>query len=76
MSVPERNVALSADAQSDLAVTLYCTWRQWGEEQRDRYEAMLQQAITGLIDYRFIDDSIVVVRILDERINPTRHVRP
>jgi toxin ParE1/3/4 len=51
MSAPERTVIVSPDAQVDLADILIHTAQQWGEEQRDRYEATLVQAISGLADY-------------------------
>jgi toxin ParE1/3/4 len=45
MSCPERTVTLSPAAQADFTDIVLYTWQQWGEEQRDRYQAMLEQAM-------------------------------
>ena len=51
MSAPEKAVVLSPDAEADIDSILLFTWQQWGEEQRDRYEAALESAIAALADF-------------------------
>lgn len=51
MSVPSWSVDLSPEARVDFTDILLYTQEQWGEEQRDRYQATLQQAIAGLADF-------------------------
>lgn len=50
MSAPKRAVILSPAAQADFTDVLLYSWQQWGEAQRDRYEASLERAIAGLAD--------------------------
>jgi toxin ParE1/3/4 len=102
MSARKKPVVLSVDAEVDLNNILLFTWQQWGDEQRDRYEAALQRVIAALTDfpeigarmpwvfpdcrarpverhvlyYRVTDAEIEVVRILHERVDPTRHFQP
>lgn len=56
MSSRKRAVILSPDAQADFTDILLYTWQEWGEEQRDQYEATLTQAITGLAHYSEIGE--------------------
>lgn len=51
MSSPERTVFLSPNARADFSDILLYTLQQWGEDQRDRYEALLTRAIAGLADF-------------------------
>jgi toxin ParE1/3/4 len=51
MSSPSRTVILSPDARADFTDILLYTWQQWGEDQRDRYEAILTQAIAALAEF-------------------------
>ena len=51
MSSRKRALVLSPDARIDFTDILLYTWQQWGEEQRDRYEAMLEQALSRVADY-------------------------
>ncbi len=51
MSSPRRTVILSPDAQADFTDIRLYTLQQWGENQRDRYEAALQRAIAALADF-------------------------
>src|SRR5687767_7052477 len=99
MSVRKKSVVVTPDAEADINDILLYTWQQWGEVQRDRYDAVLERAIAALADfpeigprmpwifpgchirpvehhvlyYRITDDVIVVVRILHERADSTRH---
>ena len=51
MSDRKHTVILSPAAQADFTDILLYTWQQWGEDQRNRYEAILTQAIAALADY-------------------------
>lgn len=51
MSPPRKSVTLSPDAQGDFTDIVLYTWQQWGEKQRDRYEANLRRAIADLAKY-------------------------
>jgi toxin ParE1/3/4 len=51
MSAPRKAVALSPRAEADVNNILLYTWQRWGEEQRDRYESVLDRAIVSLADY-------------------------
>jgi toxin ParE1/3/4 len=98
MSARKHTVTFSPAAQVDFTDILLYTRQLWGEEQRDRYEATLTQAIAALADYpesgtrclqlfpgcrahpaqrhvifyRIRRNEIEIVRILHERIDPTR----
>lgn len=50
MSFRKRTAILSPDAQADFSDILLYTWQQWGEEQRDRYEAILVRSIAALAE--------------------------
>jgi toxin ParE1/3/4 len=51
MSSRKRTVSLSPDARIDFTDILLYTRQEWGEEQRDRYEAALVHAMANLADY-------------------------
>jgi toxin ParE1/3/4 len=51
MSDRKHTVIFSPAAQVDFTDILLYTRQLWGEEQRDRYEAILTQAIAALADY-------------------------
>ena len=51
MSDRKHTVILSPVAQVDFTDILLYTRQLWGEEQRDRYEAILTQAISSLSEY-------------------------
>jgi plasmid stabilization system protein ParE len=51
MSARKHTVTFSPAAQVDFTDILLYTRQLWGEEQRDRYEATLTQAIAALADY-------------------------
>ncbi len=48
MSFRSRSVVLTIEAQEDYADILNYTRREWGDVQRDRYDAMLAGALTTL----------------------------
>jgi toxin ParE1/3/4 len=50
MSAPDYTITLTAEAQDDYADILTYTEQEWGEEQRDRYDATLLRAFTTLTD--------------------------
>jgi toxin ParE1/3/4 len=88
MSAPKKGVVLSPQAEADVNDILLHTWQQWGDEQRDRYEATLDRAITALGDFpemgisvgrlfpgcraRHIERHILYYRILDDVIEVVR----
>jgi toxin ParE1/3/4 len=47
----KRIVRLTSEAQDDFIEIRFYTQQQWGEIQRDRYEATLLQAIAALADF-------------------------
>ena len=51
MSARRRAVVLTSEAEADINDILLFTWQQWGEDQRDRYDAALDQGITTLADF-------------------------
>ena len=51
MSSRKRTVVLTSEAQDDFINIRFYTQQQWGETQRDRYEATLLQAIAALADF-------------------------
>lgn len=51
MSAPRKAVVLSPRAEADVNNIVLYTWQQWGESQRDRYEASLDRAIASLADF-------------------------
>jgi toxin ParE1/3/4 len=51
MSDRKHAVILSPAAQGDFTDILLYTRQHWGEEQRDRYEAILSQAIGAIADF-------------------------
>ncbi|MGH2618869.1 MAG: type II toxin-antitoxin system RelE/ParE family toxin [Thermomicrobiales bacterium] len=51
MSSPKRTVILSSEAQDDFIDIRMYTQQEWGEAQRDRYEAALLRAIAALVDF-------------------------
>lgn len=74
MSARKKAIVVSTDAEADINSILLYTWQQWGEEQRDRYEATLDRAITNLAD--FAEAGVRVPRIFPGcRIRPVgRHI--
>ena len=98
MSSRKHPVIFSPAAKADFTDILLYTLQQWGEDQRDRYETILTQAIAALADYpetgmrcsqhfpgcrahpaqrhivyyRIGPNEIEIVRILNERTDPTR----
>jgi toxin ParE1/3/4 len=51
MSSRSRTVIFSPDARDDFTAILLYTRQQWGEAQRDLYQASLERAIAALADY-------------------------
>jgi toxin ParE1/3/4 len=51
MSSPKRTVIVSPDARADFIDIRAYTLQQWGEDQRDLYEAALLRAVTALADF-------------------------
>ena len=51
MSSRKRTIVLTSEAQDDFIDIRFHTQQQWGETQRDRYEATLLQAIAALADF-------------------------
>ncbi len=51
MSAHKTSVVLTPEAEADINDILLYTWQQWGEEQRDRYDAGLDRAINALADF-------------------------
>lgn len=100
MSFPERTVILSPKARIDFTDILLYTLQEWGEAQRNRYEAALLSAFATLAQYpeagerhprlfpecrirrverhilyyRVMGIIVEVMRILHDRIDPTRHL--
>jgi toxin ParE1/3/4 len=88
MSSRKRPVVLSPAARIDFTEILLYTQEQWGEEQRDRYAAILERAIAGIADYpetgvhaprlfigcrvRRVERHVLYYRILDETIEVVR----
>jgi toxin ParE1/3/4 len=90
MSSPKRKrtAILSPAARADFTDILLYTWQQWGEEQRDRYQATLEQAIAALADFpaagvrlprlcagcraRRIGSHVLYYRIMDDTIEVVR----
>jgi toxin ParE1/3/4 len=46
-----RKLSLAPGAEDDLADILQYTEQRWGAEQGDSYQAMLQKALLGLVDF-------------------------
>jgi plasmid stabilization system protein ParE len=64
---------ISGPARADLARILETSRERWGQPGRARYAALLVGAV---FFYRLGDDDAVeIVRVLHERMEPTRHVR-
>lgn len=79
MSAPRKPVVLSPDARADFTDILLYTWQQWGEGQRDRYEASLKRAITALAEYPDAGvrwPRLFPVAVFVPRTDPTRHLHP
>jgi toxin ParE1/3/4 len=88
MSSPKRTVILSSEAQDDFTDIRVYTQQQWGETQRDRYEATLLRAIAALADFpevgvrqprffpgcraRHVERRTLYYRILDDEIGVVR----
>jgi toxin ParE1/3/4 len=88
MSVPNKPVILSPAAQVDIGDILLYTQRQWGADQRNRYEEILDRGIAALADYpeasvqlpllcpgcraRAVERHMLYYRILDDVIEVMR----
>ena len=69
MSSRRRIVRLTAEAQDDFIEIRFYTQQQWGETQRDHYEAALLRAIATLADFPEIGSRL-------PRLFPGCRVRP